>query len=123
MNTNQAILAAKAGATYISLFWGRIEDMGYDATKVVEETADIFKRHNFKSKIIIGSFREVSHVQQAFSTGAHVLTITPNIIKKLPLHPRTESTIQEFLDFWAEFKKTEGKSKKIEPIKVFNSNF
>jgi len=109
MNTNQAILAAKAGATYVSLFWGRIEDIGYNATKIVEETADIFKKHGFKSKIIVGSFREISHVQQAFSTGAHVMTIIPSILKKLPLHPRTESTIQEFLDFWSEFKNTEGK--------------
>lgn len=109
MNTNQAILAAKAGATYISLFWGRIEDLGYNATKIVEDTADIFRKHGFESKIIIGSFREVSHVQQAFSTGAHVLTITPKILQKLPIHPRTDSTIQEFLDFWAEFKKTEKK--------------
>ena len=109
MNTNQAILAGKAGATYVSLFWGRIEDLGYNATKIIEETVNIFKKHDFKSKIIVGSFREVSHVQQAFSTGAHVLTITPNIIKKLPIHPRTESTIKEFLDFWQEFKKNEKK--------------
>ncbi len=109
MNMNQAILAAKSGATYVSLFWARIEDMGYNSSKIVEETADIFKKHEFKSKIIIGSLREVSQVQQAFSTGAHVLTITPQLLKKLPLHPRTDSTIKEFLDFWTEFKKTEKK--------------
>lgn len=111
MNTNQAVLAAKAGATYVSLFWARIEDMGYNVENICRDTVDIFRKHNFKSKIIIGSFREISHINRAILTGVDVLTITPQILRKMVYNPRTESTIQEFLDFWEEFKKSKSINK------------
>ncbi|MBN2421625.1 fructose-6-phosphate aldolase [Candidatus Woesearchaeota archaeon] len=105
MCTKQAVLAAKAGATFVSLFWARIEDMGYNAEQIVCETVEIFERHKIKSEIILGSFRQVSHINRAMLSGAHILTIPTPILMKLPWNPRTESTIQEFLDNWEEFKK------------------
>ncbi|MFH1424483.1 MAG: transaldolase family protein [archaeon] len=105
MSTRQAVLAALAGATYVSLFWARIEDMGYDAEQVTMETVDIFEQHGITTKIILGSFRQASHLNRAFRSGAHVLTIPTPVLKTLPWNPRTESTIDEFLDTWAKFKK------------------
>jgi len=107
MSTKQAVIAAKAGATYVSLFWARIADMGYDAKKIVTETAEIFRLHNFRSKIIIGSFRQVSQINDALLTGAHVLTIPTNLLNEMVWNPRTESTIQEFIDKWDNFQKTQ----------------
>ncbi|MBD3203186.1 fructose-6-phosphate aldolase [Candidatus Woesearchaeota archaeon] len=105
MSTKQAVLAAKAGATFVSLFWARMEDMGYNSELIVGETAEIFERHNIKSEIILGSFRQVSHINRAMLSGAHILTIPTPILKKLPWNPRTKSTIDEFLKSWEEFNK------------------
>jgi len=105
MSTKQAILAAKAGATYVSIFWARIEDMGYDASTVVRETREILDTHNMGSKIIVGSFRSMSHIITAMKTGAHVLTIPSDLLKQMHWNPRTESTINEFLDQWNSFHK------------------
>jgi len=107
MSMKQAVLAAKAGATYVSLFWGRIEDMGYDAEKVVAESVDVFAIHGFKTRIIIGSLRQVSHINRAIRVGAHILTIPPAVLKQMAWNPRTESTIDEFLEFWAGYKKAQ----------------
>jgi len=109
MSMKQAVLAAKSGATYVSLFWGRIEDMGYDAEKVVGDTVQVFEKYKFKCKIIIGSLRQVSHISRAIRTGVHVLTIPPAVLKQIPTNPRTESTIVEFLLFWEEYKKRQNK--------------
>ena len=105
MSTKQAILAAKAGATYVSIFWARIEDMGYDASIVVKDTREILDKHRMQSKIIIGSFRSMSHIITAMKTGAHVLTIPSDLLKNMHWNPRTESTINEFLDQWNGFHK------------------
>lgn len=105
MATKQAILAALAGADYVSLFWGRIEDMGYNAKAVAEETVAVFAESNVKSKIILGSFRQVSQINSAMLTGAHIITIVPPIIREMVSNPRTTETIQEFLDNWKDFKK------------------
>ncbi len=107
MTMQQAVLAAKSGATYVSLFWGRIEDMGFDAQRVTEDTVNAFEKHKFKSKIIVGSIRQMSHVNRAIQTGAHILTIPPPLLEKMAYHPRTESTIQEFLDTWDEYKRVQ----------------
>lgn len=103
MNMPQAVLAAKAGATYVSLFWGRIEDMGYDAKSVVEDTMEAFDEEDFKAEIILGSIRTVSDVCRAINSGAHVLTIPTPVLKKLPFHPRTKTTLEEFMANWQKF--------------------
>lgn len=106
MSASQAMLAAKAGATYVSLFFGRISDMGYNAYDVVKQSVEMFKQNEFKSKIIIGSIRSVSDIMSATMAGAHVITIPPKFFPKMANHPKTTETIDEFLKFWAEFKKT-----------------
>jgi transaldolase len=106
MSAKQAILPALAGADYVSLFWARIEDMGYNAQTVTEDALKAFKDSNVDSKIIIGSFRQISHINRAILTGAHILTISPDIIKGMVNNPKTTETIQEFLDYWEDFKKS-----------------
>lgn len=103
MAAKQAILAAKAGARYVSFFWARIEDMGHSAKDVVAGTVELFKIHGVPTKIIVGSLRQMSQVNDALQTGADVLTITPQLLYDMIDHPRTESTIAEFLDNWKKF--------------------
>jgi len=105
MSAKQAILPALAGADYVSIFWARIEDMGYNAQTVAEDTVKAFKDSNVQSKIILGSFRQISHINRAMLTGAHILTISPEVIRNMIVNPKTTETIQEFLNYWEDFKK------------------
>jgi transaldolase len=100
MSMNQAYLAALAGATYVSIFSGRVRDMGYDVTPVIASTREILDRENLPSKIIVGSMRHMMDVNEALEAGAHVPTITPPILRKMVWHPRTIETINEFNTAW-----------------------
>ncbi|MBI4576661.1 MAG: transaldolase, partial [Planctomycetes bacterium] len=100
MAPNQAILAALAGATYVSLFGGRIEDMGYDSGVVIRQTRTLLDEGELGAEIIVGSIRMMSQVHEALLAGAHVVTVPYAIIKKMIQHPMTERTIREFLDSW-----------------------
>jgi transaldolase len=100
MAMNQAYLAALSGATYVSLFSGRVRDMGYDVRPVIAATRDVLDREGLKSKIIVGSMRHMMDVNEALEAGAHVPTITPAIIRKMVWHPRTIETINEFNTAW-----------------------
>nr|MDO8084628.1 transaldolase family protein [Candidatus Sigynarchaeum springense]MDO8118498.1 transaldolase family protein [Candidatus Sigynarchaeota archaeon] len=103
MATKQAILAAKAGAKYVSFFWARIEDMGHSAKDTVTSTVELFRFHEIPTKIIVGSLRQMSQINDALQTGADILTIVPELLYAMIDHPRTESTIAEFLDNWKKF--------------------
>ena len=100
MSFNQAYLASLAGATYVSLFSGRIRDMGYDARPIIRETRAILDREGLKSQILIGSIRHLMDVNEALQDGAHVVTVPPAILRKMLWNPRTESTIEEFNTAW-----------------------
>jgi transaldolase len=100
MSFNQAYLASLAGATYVSLFSGRIRDMGYDARPIIRETRAILDREGLKSQILIGSIRHLMDVNEALQDGAHVVTVPPPILRKMLWNPRTESTIEEFNTAW-----------------------
>lgn len=100
MSFNQAYLAALAGATYVSIFSGRIRDMGYDSEAVICETQEFIQNHGLKSKIIVGSVRHLMDVNRAFQAGAHIVTITPDVLRKMVRNPRTAETIAEFNDKW-----------------------
>src|SRR3984957_13941307 len=100
MAMNQAYLAALAGATYVSIFSGRVRDMGYDVRPVIEGTRNVLDREGLKSKIIVGSMRHMMDVNEALESGAHVPTITPPILRKMVWLPRTEQTIEEFNSAW-----------------------
>nr|MDO8118426.1 transaldolase family protein [Candidatus Sigynarchaeota archaeon] len=103
MAMKQAILAAKAGAKYVSFFWARIEDMGHSAKDTVSNTVELFRYHDIPTKVIVGSLRQLSQINDALLAGADVLTITPPLLYAMIDHPRTESTIAEFLDNWKMF--------------------
>lgn len=105
MAVNQAILATKAGAYYVSFFFGRIGDMGYDGIKVIEDVIRIFEKNKFKTKIIVGSIRHLMDVNRIAATGVDIITIPYEILKSMTKNPKTTYTIDQFLDFWKEFKK------------------
>ena len=97
---SQVLLAAKAGATYASIFLGRIDDIGYDGVTVIEEAAELFKKHNIKTEIIVGSIRTNMHIHRAALAGAHIITIPYKFFKSMAEHPQTDKTIAEFLEAW-----------------------
>lgn len=100
MAMNQAYLAALAGATYVSIFSGRVRDMGYDVRPVIESTRKVIDREGLASKIIVGSMRHLMDVNEALDAGAHVPTVTPPILRKMVWNPRTIETIAEFNTAW-----------------------
>jgi len=100
MALNQAYLAALAGATYVSLFSGRVRDLGYDPKPIIASTRSVLDREGLKSKIIVGSIRHMNDVNEAIEAGAHVPTVTPPILRKMVWHPRTIETINEFNTAW-----------------------
>jgi transaldolase len=101
MSFNQAYLAALAGATYVSIFSGRVRDMGYDVVPIIQRTREILDREKLESKIIVGSIRHLADVNEALYAGAHVPTIPPPILRKMLWNPRTDETIREFNTAWA----------------------
>ncbi|HJZ84365.1 MAG TPA: transaldolase family protein [Polyangia bacterium] len=105
MSFGQMYLAAHAGATYVSLFSGRIKDMGYEPAPIIEKTRAAIEREGFKAKIIVGSIRHLADVNDALSAGAHIVTVPPAILKKMCWNPRTVETIREFNDAWKNRKK------------------
>jgi transaldolase len=105
MSYNQAILAAKAGANYVSLFYGRIGDLGFDPSIVIEDTADTYAKWSCKSEIIVGSIRSLQDVNQSFQAGAHIVTIPPKFIRQMADNPMTARTVDEFLDAWKGMRK------------------
>lgn len=100
MSFNQAYVSALAGATYVSIFSGRVRDMGYDPAPVIEQTRAALDRENLKAQIIVGSIRHMGDVNEALHAGAHIVTVPPAILRKMFWHPRTTETIREFNDAW-----------------------
>lgn len=99
-NANQALLAARAGATYVSPFLGRLDDIGHDGMTLVREVAEIFDIHDIPTEIIAASIRHPLHVIQAAKNGAHIATIPYNVLEKLVKHPLTDKGIEQFLADW-----------------------
>jgi len=99
---NQLYLAAKAGATYVSLFFNRARDAGLDPVRTIREIMP-FLEDRSKAKLIVGSIRKPEDVEEIVSAGAHIATITPKVLQAMPFHPKTDETIKEFDDAWKEF--------------------
>ena len=97
MSAQQCILAAFAGSTYISLFGGRVNNMGYNCIDEIIKIRTILDRFDLKSKLIIGSTREPLNVIEWLEAGADIVTATPDIVEKMIVHPRTKETVQMFL--------------------------
>jgi transaldolase len=98
LSLGQVMLAAKAGATYISIFIGRVADEGGDAPELIARAADWLERWNYKSKIIVGSIRSVIDIQEAAVAGAHVITIPPDFLTKMADHKYTRETVKQFVN-------------------------
>ena len=96
----QALLAAKAGATYVSPFIGRLDDINENGIQLVQNIADIFRVHNISTEIIAASIRNATHVTQAALAGAHIATIPFVLLKELTKHPLTDAGIERFLADW-----------------------
>ncbi|APR77670.1 Transaldolase [Minicystis rosea] len=101
MSFNQAYLAALAGGTYVSIFSGRVRDMGYDVRPIIAQTREQIDRERLASKIIIGSVRHFMDVNEALAAGAHIVTVPPPILRKMLHNPKTDETIREFNTAWA----------------------
>src|SRR5699024_845268 len=99
-NANQALLAARAGATYVSPFLGRLDDIGQDGMELVATIAEMFNRHNISTEIIAASIRHPLHVTDAALNGAHIATIPFKVLSKLVQHPLTDKGIEQFLADW-----------------------
>jgi transaldolase len=97
MSYNQAIMAARAGANYVSLFWGRIRDVGYDAGSVVRAVAKTLQESQSSSEIIVGSIRHIADINEAMQAGAHILTVPPKFFPQMCAHPKTDEAIQQFV--------------------------
>lgn len=101
MNFNQAYLAALAGGTYVSIFSGRVRDMGYDVRPIIAQTRAQLDREKLAAQIIVGSVRHLMDVNEALEHGAHIVTVTPMILRKMLHNPKTDETIREFNSAWA----------------------
>ena len=97
----QALLAAKAGADYVSPFIGRLDAIGHIGMEVVEQTLHIFENYGFETQIITASVRTPLHVLEAALAGSHVCTAPFDVLKQLYNHPLTDMGIKKFLDDWA----------------------
>ncbi len=97
MSAQQCFLAAMAGATYVSLFGGRVNNMGYNCIEEIQKTRCLLDKLDLSAKIIIGSVREVLNVVEWLGAGAHIVTATPSILKGMIVHPYSKETVQQFL--------------------------
>jgi len=100
-SANQALLAAKAGATFISPFIGRLDDMGLDGMELIADIREIYDNYGFETQILAASARTVNHVLMCAKIGADVATLPPDVLKKLALHPLTDKGLEAFLADWA----------------------
>ena len=107
ITTNQVLLAAKAGATYASIFFNRVRDVGLDAVKTIQESMRIIREGDLSTKIIVGSIRKPEDVHEIAVAGPHVITIPYKVLVQMPFHQKTEDTIKEFDHAWLEFRKAE----------------
>jgi len=100
-SANQALLAAKARATFISPFIGRIDDIGLDGMELIAEIRTIYDNYDYPTEILAASVRTVNHVKQAALIGADVITAPPATLRALVQHPLTDKGLKAFLDDWA----------------------
>ena len=103
-SANQALLAAKAGAKYVSPFIGRLDDVGQDGMKLIQEIKEIFSNYDFGTQILVASVRHPVHVVDAAKIGADVVTLPPAVLDKMMLHPLTKIGLDNFLADWDKLK-------------------
>jgi len=99
-STTQALLAARAGATYVSPFVGRLDDIGHDGMEVVSQAVTLLRQYSLSTQVIAASIRHPRHVLQAALAGAHIATVPYKVLCQLYDHPLTDSGIERFLADW-----------------------
>lgn len=99
-SANQALLAAKAGATFISPFIGRLDDVNIDGMELIADIRQIYDNYGFETQILAASIRTVNHITDAARIGADVITAPPSVIKKLADHPLTDAGLAQFMKDW-----------------------
>jgi transaldolase len=97
MSFNQAVMAARAGANFVSIFYGRIRDIGYDAASIVRATHQVFKEWQVPAEIIVGSIRHIHDVNEALQAGADIVTVPPKFFRQMVSHPKTEEAVRQFI--------------------------
>ena len=105
---NQALLAAKAGATFISPFVGRHDDIGFDGMQIISEIRMIYDNYDFATQILVASVRHPVHVLESAKIGADVMTAPPAVIRQLFKHPLTDKGLEQFLADWGKTGQTIG---------------
>ena len=103
-SSNQAVLAAKAGAKYVSPFIGRLDDIGHDGMNLIKDIKTIFANYNFSTQILVASVRHPLHVVDAAKIGADVVTLPPAVLDKMLKHPLTDIGLKNFLADWEKLK-------------------
>lgn len=105
-SASQALLAAKAGASYVSPFIGRLDDISNDGMNLIRDIHQIFKNYNYNTKILVASIRHPIHVIESAKAGADVVTLPPDILGKMFLHPLTDKGLKTFISDWENLKRT-----------------
>ncbi|MCX6575177.1 MAG: transaldolase [Candidatus Aminicenantes bacterium] len=108
MSAQQCLLGALAGATYVSLFGGRVNNMGYNCVEEIRKARKVLDDQHLQAKIIVGSTREVLNVIEWLEAGAHIVTVVPELLRGMIVHPYSKETVQMFLE---DAKKAEEKLK------------
>lgn len=104
-SANQALLAARAGATYVSPFAGRMDDIGNSGMDIISDIVEIFDIHGIETEVIAASIRHPMHIIEAAKLGAHIATVPYNVFTKMVQHPMTDKGIEKFLKDWENAKK------------------
>src|SRR6266550_192028 len=104
-SANQAILAAKAGASYVSPFIGRLDDGGQDGTDLIKQIVQIFRNYNFNTEVLVASVRHPLHIIEAGKIGADIVTLPSDILARMIKHPLTDKGLAAFLEDWEKLKR------------------
>jgi transaldolase len=104
-SVNQAIIAAKAGASYVSPFIGRLDDYGHEGMTIIKDIVQIFKNYQFKTEVLVASVRHPLHIIESAKIGAHIVTLPPDILGKMMAHPLTDKGLSTFLSDWEKVKR------------------
>jgi transaldolase len=104
-SVNQAIVAAKAGASYVSPFIGRLDDYGHEGMTIIKDIVQIFKNYQFKTEVLVASVRHPLHIIESAKIGAHIVTLPPDILGKMMSHPLTDKGLSTFLSDWEKVKR------------------
>jgi transaldolase len=97
MAYNQALMAVQAGANFVSLFWGRIRDVGYDAGSVVRQVRQTLREWDSPAEIIVGSIRHIADINEALQAGADIITVPPKFFPQMCAHPKTDEAVHQFV--------------------------